>query len=156
PPVLRCQARSGERALTSQTIGRPPRWTCVSRSWRPPSTASCRRASNPTTTCHWTFFRLAAGPSTTSVTVLSRTRVMLRLNGGEHRPPHQGMEEVMTNVRLAGTRVVWVALAVLVAVAVLGARFAIATHAAEPGEDTGGIHVELSALAGAPDAKGSA
>ena len=62
----------------------------------------------------------------------------------------------MTNVRLAGTRMVWVALAVLLAAAVLGARFAIATHAAEPGQDTGGIHVELSALAGAPDAKGSA
>ena len=62
----------------------------------------------------------------------------------------------MTNVRLTGKRSIWVALAMVVVAAVLGARFAIATHAAEPGEDTGGIHVELSALAGAPDAKGSA
>ncbi len=59
----------------------------------------------------------------------------------------------MTNVRLTGKRSIWVALAMVVVAAVLGARFAIATHAAEPGEDTGGIHVELSALAGAPDAK---
>jgi len=66
------------------------------------------------------------------------------------------MEEVMTNVRLAWKRSIWVALALVVVAAVLGARFAIATHAAEPGEDAGGIHVELSALAGAPDAKGSA
>lgn len=62
----------------------------------------------------------------------------------------------MTNVRLPWKRSVWVALALLVVVAVLGARFAITTHAAGPGEDSGGIHVELSALAGAPDAKGSA
>lgn len=62
----------------------------------------------------------------------------------------------MINVRLPWKRSVWVALALLVVVAVLGARFAITTHAAGPGEDSGGIHVELSALAGAPDAKGSA
>jgi len=66
------------------------------------------------------------------------------------------MEEVMTRVRLAGKRSVWVALAVLLCVAVLAARFALATRAAEPDQDTGGIHVELSALAGAPDARGSA
>ena len=62
----------------------------------------------------------------------------------------------MTDVRLPWKRSVWVALALIVVVAVLGARFAITTHAAGPGEDARGIHVELSALAGAPDAKGSA
>src|SRR5262245_39876708 len=66
------------------------------------------------------------------------------------------MEEVMTSVRATRTRSVWVALAVLIVVAVLGARFATATRAAGPSEETGGIHVELSALAGAPDARGSA
>ncbi len=62
----------------------------------------------------------------------------------------------MTSMRLIGKRRPWVALAVVVVVAVLGARFATMTWAAEPVGETGSIHVKLSALAGAPDATGRA
>lgn len=62
----------------------------------------------------------------------------------------------MTSMRLAGRRSVWVALAVIVAVAILGARFVTTTQAAELGRETESTHVKLSALPGAPDATGRA
>lgn len=81
---------------------------------------------------------------------------MLQTIGGQLRAPYQAVEEVMTGVRLAGKRGMWMALAVVVILAVLGAGFATTTRAAQQGAETPSIDVKLSALAGAPDAKGTA
>lgn len=62
----------------------------------------------------------------------------------------------MTIAGLIGKRRIWVTVAIVAVLAVVGARFATTTRAAEQGEDARGIHVALSALAGAPNASGRA
>lgn len=65
----------------------------------------------------------------------------------------------MTIARLTRKHRIWVTVAVAAVVAVfaiVGVRFATATRAVEQGEDAPGIHVALSALAGAPNASGRA